>query len=477
MNKIFCKFQQWFKPKAKVFWQDNDHWLWFLYSVFLLASLPTGYTGAAQGVGGGLGVDILKTKAFFILLSLLVVALINILSLKRAIPKITTICYWGGIILALLTIFFGEEKNNARRWIKIFGVSVQPAEIIKIGIILMGAYIFSRKDDFDRLLSVRMFRAMRNSFREFARKHIPIEINVKKKLNLEQKKILLFVTSVALGVVFVLFGSLSMGIIFSLITWGILFITMSNRFRFWMLTLFCVAIGFGSYSFLRYSSMETMEAIGWRFPTWKSRVSPAEKYDMTEKEYEALTEEQIKDLEFLASKRNEQPRRAKMAIARGMASLLPMPGKSRARYDLPEASNDFIFAIIIEEYGIWGAIIFPVLFILLAFRIGYVGVSTSQTRHKIILFGIGYLFLLQACINMLVAVGLMPVTGQTMPMISTGGTSLVISSVGIGLVLAIAKDTKIRKRLQMQEQKQKCKREELQEVSYTSIADSEETNE
>lgn len=106
---------------------------------------------------------------------------------------------------------------------------------------------------------------------------------------------------------------------------------------------------------------------------------------------------------------------------------------------LPEPQNDFIFAIICEEFGLIGALILIGLFVFLIYRIIYIGLKQTNRYYRYVCLGVGLIFFTQAFINMGVVIGLLPVTGITLPIISYGGSSLVLSMIMVGLVLNISR--------------------------------------
>jgi cell division protein FtsW len=119
------------------------------------------------------------------------------------------------------------------------------------------------------------------------------------------------------------------------------------------------------------------------------------------------------------------------------------PGHSQARYALPHAYSDFIYAIIIEEYGLFGGIIVLLLYLILLYRAGVI-VKQSPTHFGALLaFGLAISLVYQAFINMGVCVGMLPVTGQTLPFISWGGTSILFTSVAVGAILSVSRNEEI----------------------------------
>ena len=128
---------------------------------------------------------------------------------------------------------------------------------------------------------------------------------------------------------------------------------------------------------------------------------------------------------------------AKMAIASGGIQGLG-PGKSIQKNVLPQSSSDFIFAIIIEEYGLIGALVLLVMYCWLLFRIVIISQKADTVFGKLLVLGVGLPIVFQAFINMAVAVELFPVTGQTLPLISSGGTSIWMTCLAIGIILSVS---------------------------------------
>lgn len=132
-----------------------------------------------------------------------------------------------------------------------------------------------------------------------------------------------------------------------------------------------------------------------------------------------------------------QIEKAKIAIATGSINGLG-PGKSVQKNFLPQSSSDFIFAIIIEEYGLLGGLFLLILYLLLLFRIVVVAQKAETVFAKLLTVGVGLPIIFQALINMGVAVELFPVTGQTLPLISSGGTSIWVTCLAIGIILSVS---------------------------------------
>ncbi|WP_242085596.1 FtsW/RodA/SpoVE family cell cycle protein [Aestuariivivens sediminis] len=151
--------------------------------------------------------------------------------------------------------------------------------------------------------------------------------------------------------------------------------------------------------------------------TWENRIKNYSNDDDTEADY--------------------QIEKAKIAIASGGIKGVG-PGKSIQKNFLPQSSSDFIFAIIIEEYGLLGGVFIMILYMWLLFRIVIVSQKSDTIFGKLLVLGVGLPIVFQALINMAVAVELFPVTGQTLPLISSGGTSIWMTCLAIGVILSVS---------------------------------------
>lgn len=153
-----------------------------------------------------------------------------------------------------------------------------------------------------------------------------------------------------------------------------------------------------------------------RVQTWQSRI-------------ENFSDEDGKDA--------YQVEKAKIAIATG--GLVGVgPGKSVQKNFLPQSTSDFIFAIIAEEYGLIGSVFILFIYFLLLFRIFIVVKKTKTIFGSLLVVGVGIPIIFQACINMAVATNLFPVTGQTLPLISSGGTSIWMTCFALGMILSVS---------------------------------------
>jgi cell division protein FtsW len=132
-----------------------------------------------------------------------------------------------------------------------------------------------------------------------------------------------------------------------------------------------------------------------------------------------------------------QIEKAKIAIASGGLTGVG-PGKSIQKNFLPQSTSDFIYAIIVEEFGIAGALILMFLYMFLLFRLVVIAHKSDSTFGKLLVIGVGLPIVFQALINMAVAVELFPVTGQTLPLISSGGSSIWMTCLALGMILSVS---------------------------------------
>jgi cell division protein FtsW len=164
-----------------------------------------------------------------------------------------------------------------------------------------------------------------------------------------------------------------------------------------------------------------------RIPTWKKRIETFMGKDDGQGNYQQL--------------------QSKIAVATG-GVLGKGPGNSTQRNYLPHPYSDFIYAIIVEEYGLLGGLVVAGCFLILVYRCLKIVVESPRAFGALVAMGLGLSMSLQAFVNMGVAVGMLPVTGLTIPLVSMGGTSLFMNSIGFGIILGISKYTEEEKQQQ-----------------------------
>ena len=305
----------------------------------------------------------------------------------------------SGVLLMFVMgmgLFTDEGRiNGAARWMTFFGIQFQPSELAKMAVIIVTAYILSR-------------------FQE------------ENGANPKAFKIILWIT----GIVFVLIapenGSTAM------LLCGVVFLMMIvGRVPWRQLGKLVGAVGVAALLGVtlvmvtpasQYRDLPLMH----RVETWQNRIKnftedkgaiPAAKYDID---------------------KDAQIAHANIAIATSHI-IGKMPGNSVQRDFLSQAFSDFIFAIIIEELGLIGGAFIVMLYLWLLIRAYRIAKRCEKNFPAFLIIGIALLLVSQAMLNMMVAVGLFPVTGQPLPLISKGGTSTLINCAYIGMMLSVSR--------------------------------------
>ena len=293
--------------------------------------------------------------------------------------------------LLLLTLFSGTTLNEASRWltVPIINLTFQSSDVAKLFLIMYLARVLSKKQE-----AIKQFRS------GFLPVIVPVIIICALILpsNFSTAAIL-FVTCLVLMFI----GRISLKYILSLIGLGIASLAL----------IFLLAKAFPD--------------IFPRSETWISRVDT------------------FINREEAGADANYQIEQAKIAIVSG-GILGKAPGKSTQPNFLPHPYSDFIFAIIIEEYGLIGGGVVLLLYWILFFRVIRITTKCQGNFGAFLAIGIGFSLVFQAMINMAVAVNLFPVTGQTLPLVSMGGTSIWFTSISIGIILSVSRRIEIETR-------------------------------
>ena len=298
------------------------------------------------------------------------------------------------ILMLVVTPIIGVSANDASRWLEIFGVQFQPSEFGKLACIVYVAFLLSKRGKFSEKAIFQW---------------IVVGVGIICFLILLYK----FSTAFLLGIVCLL----------------MMFIGQISLVRIGKLLLYLLLGGVVLIAVATIAP-RTVEKFLPRLETWSNRlIKHADERGEAEKEQTDKT--------YVITDENYQVTHAKIAIARG-GLFGKMPGRSVQRDFLPQAYSDFIFAIIIEELGIVGGIVVLLLYIMLMIRVGIIARRCEKLFPKYLVIGCGLLIVIQALTNMAVAVNLIPVTGQPLPLISRGGTSTMLTCIYIGIILSVS---------------------------------------
>jgi cell division protein FtsW len=305
-------------------------------------------------------------------------------------------------------VITGDRVNGASRWLTFMGVPFQPSEIAKMAVIIAVSYILSKKQD-------------ENGANPKAFKYIMILTIIVCGLIAPEN---LSTAGLLFGVVFLMMfiGRVAARKLIALAGSIVLFVAL------------------GIATLLLVPSNSDIPLLH-RAATWKGRVM------------KFTSKEEVPAAKFDIDK-DGQVAHARIAIA--TSNLVGKgPGNSIQRDFLSQAFSDFIFAIIVEELGLVGGAGVVILYIWLLARVGKIAKKCDRTFPAFLVIGIALMLVSQALLNMMVAVGLFPVTGQPLPLISKGGTATLINCAYIGMILSVSRYTSELEERKEAEQKQK----------------------
>lgn len=371
---------------------QGDLVIWAIYFWLCMISLIEVYSaGSSLSYKSGDFMAPLFKQAIFLGIGTAVVWVIH--SIPCRFFKLGVFLYPISIFLLILTLIIGAKENDGARWLN-FGIKFQPSEIAKGALVLFVALILS----FGQTEEGADKRAM---------------------------KIILFATCLTCALIVT--ENLSTAALLFATVFVMMFIGRVPTKQLGKIVGVCLL---GVVLLATIVTIFPKEKLNeskllHRASTWVDRVK-----DHTS------DKETMSDTIFLRD--HAQEARAKIAIA-SSNMIGKMPGNSEQRDHLAQAYSDFIYAIIIEEMGVLGAVFVAFLYIILLFRAGRIASMCERNFPAYLTMGLAILLVIQAMVNMLVAVGLIPITGQPLPLISRGGTSTIINSVYFGMILSVSR--------------------------------------
>lgn len=370
----------------------GDRYLWGLIAFFMLLSLLSVYSssvGVAYSSHHGNTFYFLRTQFIMLMLGLLIIVVTHWIPYIKYM-QFATIGLVVAIVLLVVTLFAGVSINSATRWLEIpiIGLRLQTSDLAKVALVIYLA----------RGLTVYQH-----------------ELNNFSVVTMQ------LVVPVAVVCVLIMSENLSTAVMIFGISMVILYI---GRVPFKFLLTYA---GMGLAAVILFASLLlVLKKNDNRVQVWKDRI---ETY---------FSGESTPDADY-------QSNQAKIAISTGKL-FGKLPGKSTQRNLLPQSNSDFIFAIIVEEYGLFGAIIVIMAYLALMFRGVQIARKCDYAFPALMVLGLTVMIVFQAFLNMLVAVGLFPVTGQTLPMISWGRTSVLVISFSLGAILSVSRVMNMRER-------------------------------
>ncbi|NRF41202.1 FtsW/RodA/SpoVE family cell cycle protein [Pedobacter sp. LMG 31643] len=358
----------------------GDRWIWLIIILLSLISILVVYSSTSTlAFKRGVGVEkLLLTKhVIFVLIGIAMIYIAHLLD-YRYYAGISKVLMVITIPLLVYTLIFGANVNDASRWVKIpvIGLTFQTSDLAKLALITFLARMLTRKQE---------------NIKDVKEAFIPIMGSV--------------------CVVFVLIAWANMSTALMLFGVSILLLII-GRISIKQIMMVCAG-GFVLLLFVAF--------LGPRREVYKSRI-----------ETYMHPERQNSDKTF-------QSDHSKIALASG-GVFGKGPGNSIEKNFLPHPYSDFVFAMIIEEYGTIGGIIVMSLYLVLLYRCIKIVTRAPKAFGALLAAGLSFSLTIQAFANMAVAVGLGPVTGVPLPLVSMGGTSLLFTSIAFGIILSVSKD-------------------------------------
>lgn len=380
----------------------GDKFIWGIVLLLSLISILVVYSAtgslAYKMYKGNTNVYLFKQVSFT------VVGLLLIYFLHRVnysiFSRIATILFMLSIPLLIYTLFFGARINEGSRWIKlpIIQLTVQTSDLAKLALFMYISRLLSKKQE--------VIKDFRNGFVPIV---IPVLIICALIMPANLSNALL---TGATSLMLMFIGRVSMKHI--LLTVGVALIPV----------IFIVSVAVITHEKKTNgdaapTSVSKVKSIG-RFGTWVKRVQ-----------------------DFIYAEEAEVPyqvQQAKIAIANGGVLMGLGPGNSQQRNFLPQAYNDFIYSIIIEEYGLLGGAFMIFIYLLFLFRCIRIFRRCPYAFGAFLALALSFTLVIQAVANMAVNVNLVPVTGVTLPLVSMGGSSFLFTCCSIGIILSVARN-------------------------------------
>lgn len=368
----------------------GDKVIWLITLFYIVFSLLTVYSFVPilVKIEGGTPFQYLSKHALYVLIS--VVTMYYVLKLPPIFFKrIAPIFFILSIALLAYTFLFGQKINNAGRWISIPFVSLtfQTSDLAKLALILQLGYLLDKKN---KLL---------NSWKEG---FLPIA----------------FTVLLVVGLIFK--DNFSTSFLILLIATVLMFIGEVPIMK--IASLYAIIIGFASLAVLTQKTLPELNLLP-RLETWENRI------------YNRYSGEAEQDADYII--KNAQAKNAELGIYNG-GVIGKGPGNGKVKEFVPEAYADFFYASYVEEFGSIGAFLIIAGYLILFLRMVRISIKAEKIYERVVVMGIGLFIVAQALVNMFVCTGIIPVTGQNMPLLAMGGSAMVMTCVGIAIVQGIA---------------------------------------
>lgn len=393
----------------------GDRALWIIIAFLAVVSLLVVYSSTASMAYRKAGGDTsyyFFSQLKFILMGVVIMVVVHRVNYQRY-AKYTMLLFIAALGFMMLTFVIGVNLNSAARWIRIpvIGITFQPSDFLRITLIaLLAQQLAKRQKNINRLSLLPALTP--GKWAKNAKKNQQILTSTTLPL--------LGPVAVACGAIF--FSNFSTAAITFLTCWVMLFIGRVRAGELWRLIALVVVVMVAAISL-----MATFD-IG-RSRTWVNRITDFAGVENTQGTGVKSDDDDL------------QKEQALIAIASGEIAGKG-PGNSTQRSNLPHAYSDFAYAFIVEEYGFIGAMVILFLYLCVFIRGIAIFQRCGTAFPSLLVLGLCLMITLQALINMLVSVGIFPVTGQTLPLISLGGSSVIFTSLALGIILGVSRQIK-----------------------------------
>lgn len=328
----------------------------------------------------------------FLLLGAVLAVLVHFIPLSF----IRLISYLGlalSFVMLIWVLFRGTTENDATRWLVIAGVQFQPSELAKLSVIIVSADFISR---------------------------------IKNPATDEKKYFWSTIVLLAIICPLILLENFSTAILLFAVVFTMLFIGRVSYKRLGLVAGSLLLLVFLGIVAIKIVPQEKMPSAFDRAYTWTARI-------------DRFADDKDNDIDkYVINDENLQVQHGRIAIARGGVFGV-FPGNSVERDYLPQAYSDFIYAIIVEETGLFGGIFVILLYLILLFRAGRIATKSPTVFPAVLVIGLSLMIVVQAFVSMSVATSLGPVTGQPLPLISRGGTSILITCIYFGIIFGVTR--------------------------------------
>ena len=376
----------------------GDKVVWVVFMLLLLISVVEVFSAASMLTykSGGNYWWPIRQHSTYLFLGFVVVYIAHLIP-YRFYKTLPLVLVPASICMLIWVLVKGVDVNDAARWMKVAGFTIQPSEFAKVGVVMGTAVILSRMQTEDGATPQAM-------------------------------KWILWMTVIVCGLIApenLSTAVLLFGVVLLMMYVGR--IPMRQLGKLVLVLGAAVALFLSVLLFVPSKTLRNIPGLN-RLTTWQARIQ------------RFGDSEAVPAAQFRITDENFQETHATMAIA--SSNIIGRgPGNSVERDYLPQAYSDFIFAIIIEELGLLGGAFVVLLYIILLIRAAKIAQKSRGYFPAFLVMGCALMLVAQAMLNMMVAVGLFPVTGQPLPLISRGGTSTLINCCYIGMILSVSYHT------------------------------------